>query len=395
MFRPATPTRPSQLTMSDMDNAGNYGRICGTAEGNLYTLDGCFQIRHTNVLSDQPGEAAETIRVSTIAEGVHLGPDEPIETHRIDARLLHLAHWFGGAIPETWTLPDATAPRISGITLQGQPTLDQTVSIEDGKSLRIHETYAIEGNRVTERTLRRDLVVEISGLLGMVEDYLVPLSMLGDLVSMGTQRTCTVESLQLYHPNRAHHLPSGGMLPIPTTYHAAWTNWDARDPTPIEPHQLLFTAMDLGGPDAIARWCNLTEHRDLLSRVMATRYRPGFPSDQLLNCAAALEALDKALHRDRLGFRNRMRRLLDDAGPVFQASIGDGDRWAGAITRARNDAAHHTDREIPERGARDYALAQTAYYLFAATMLGLADAEQSAIAKVGNNSQLRRWATQY
>lgn len=243
-------------------------------------------------------------------------------------------------------------------------------------TLSMCEEFTTVGDHVTERGLRRDFQVRLEGDRLDVEKYLEVITTFQDLVSIGTNRTATFEEFRFHHRDIVSERGEE-TLSVPIAYYAQWSNWETREPTPPNPHDLLFTLAGLGGVEAIQRWCSVAlRHRGALGRVMATRYRSSrFVSDKLLNRAAALEALDRDTHnQDDRSFKQRMLRLAALAGDRFLDAIDDAESWATRFKDARVAAAHHSDRHADDAGHLDYYLAEVAYFLFVCCFLRLIEA---------------------
>lgn len=387
---------PQQLTDQDLDRTGDYGRICGVAGGKAFTLEGCFRTGASNMLAPQAGGSTEWVHVNRFVRGAELEPDEHVDTTRVDVRLLHLPYWIAeGGVAEKHYFPEKVPEGEANITLEAHLLPDRVIKLDNGMTLSLCEQVTVVGDRVTERGLRRDFNVRLEGELSELEEYLRVITTFQDLVSVGTDRTSTFEEFKFHHPDIVHERSDREPFSVPIDFYAQWSNWETRQPKTLHPHQLLFSLADLGGDDAIRRWCALAlDHRGTVARLMATRYRSGgYVSDKLLNRAAALEALDRDTHdQDDIHFRERMLRLGALAGDPFTKAIGDVDRWAKRLKNARVAAAHHSNRHPAEAGRLDYYLAETAYYLFVLCFLRHIEANDNAFDRIAKDDGFLRAA---
>jgi hypothetical protein len=383
---PAFPggTRQGKVTGEMLYESGQYGRICGVAEGTSFTLEGCVRIHLSNVLMSRAGAASERIMVDHLMVGAEFEADEPVDATTVEFRLLHLPYWIDeGGITETHVLADNVED--AHHTLEVRRVSDRTVALHNGMTLSLSERIGTVGDGVTESGLRRDFNVEVKGSRREIEDYVEVAIAFQQLVSFGVSRSSTFEELNFHHPD----------ITRPVGFYAQWLNWETRDPQPPGPNDRLFNLAELGGTDGIHRWCALADaHRGTITRVMATRIRAGgYASDKLLNRAAGLEAFDRDTHgQDDIYFVKRMKRLAALAGEPFLDAIGDVATWATRFKAARNAAAHHINGRPAKANHADFFLAEVAYYLFVLCVLRHVQATAQAFERIHNNRRFQEVA---
>ena len=120
---------------------------------------------------------------------------------------------------------------------------------------------------------------------------------------------------------------------------------------------------------------------------MATRYStPMFVSDRLINCCAALEAFDRKTTA-KSTFRSRVDRCVNLAGKPFSALVGDTAAWAAAVTRARNEVAHHLEHPVRRASPATLYLSMSLYYLFVLCMLRTTGAPDTVYGRITEHGQ--------
>lgn len=383
------------VTSNDMEASGNYGRICGSAQGKAYTLEGCFQTAGNRVFGSvaNRGTEHEIIHVNSLLRGMWLEPGEEPKAEALDVQILHLPYWVqrGGFGERRY---------LSGRTPQGEPDYTLTHSWEptdeghlrNGMTLSLDELITPSGDRITSRTLTRDYRVRLAGDVKHLDDFINPAVAIQQMVSIGVDRAATFESVQLHHPDVFDELRDQ-RYPRPVEMYAQWLSWEVRAPAEIRRNDLLFTLDDLGGAQGLARWCDAAaKHRRPLNRVMLPRHRRGrFVDDKVFDHASALEGFDRGRHTDRPDFMTRIVRCQALAGDVFTEAVGDADRWAETLRKHRDDVAHHLLKE-PEDAGLLHWLAESAYYLFVLCMLRAADAPEALFVTIGENHRYQEVA---
>ncbi len=111
-----------------------------------------------------------------------------------------------------------------------------------------------------------------------------------------------------------------------------------------------------------------------------------FVPDRLLNCSAALEALDRTVTGNRNStFKTRLDRCANLAGEPFSALVGDIAGWAEAVRQDRDDVAHHFGRRTRSSSIGTFYLWQSLYFLYTMCMFRLSNAPQKAFDQIKEN----------
>jgi hypothetical protein len=361
------------MTMASMERSGVYPRIHGLADNKGYTLEDCFRTSSTNIFT--AGSGLETIRVNRIVQGAYFEEGEELEATGISFGLTNLEKWVGeSGLTEQWFRVESGRPSPDDppqFRLEARALARRTVTLGSDRELTLGHGVGIGGDRMTERSLsqgfwwRIDVPVKTSmyALIDLASD-------LQDLVSAAVGATAALESVKFWHPDIFRAGPDGERYPEAVEFFAQW-NAAVDTATRIRvPHQMLFT-FDRLGLEGIRGWMAVAEkYRSELGRVMATRYSSGtFVSDRLLNCAAALESFDRERTGKKDTFRDRMIRNAALADSVFEALVGDTEKWASRFKDERNEVAHHFGRASRTAGSDAYALWESAYWLFILCML--------------------------
>ncbi len=140
---------------------------------------------------------------------------------------------------------------------------------------------------------------------------------------------------------------------------------------------MLFTLADINFAAFVPHWYQLVEKLDITCDLLFSANSPHVPfvSNQLFNLASAAEGMHQRLypeadkmsqeHRDRITqtlsstaeqhqdwlrktlqfshritFEERLRQLINHAGPAVNSFIGDPDKWVTLVKKLRNQFAH-------------------------------------------------------
>ncbi len=363
-----------QFTERSLAASGLYPRIHGQAGSDAITLDDCFQTRRTGLFGGHL--PTERIHVGRVLKGAWFASGEALSFHKAFVHLDWLAYWLmQSGLEESHEFKAGNedgSEEHEATILKIRPIPDAKFDGPEGASFTLGQSYSVQGDRVTERVLKQDFyfavarpeTVELSRLLDQISD-------LQDLVSIGTGRTAAFTRLVLKHPEVTRTINEGDTYELPIELHAQWnTRRDEGAKRPLSPHEMLFTLADLGGTEGLARWLEVaSRYRSELGRVMSTRYAEGmYVSDRLLNCAAALEAYDRSKYGDDIWYVERLKRCAVTAGDLFEALVGDTEKWARILKNSRNDVAHHNHR-LDSASTAYLFLSHTAYWLFVLCLL--------------------------
>jgi ApeA N-terminal domain 1 len=360
------------ITQAALERSGRYPRLHGDGGGIAYTLQDCLRIRSSNRIP--PGQGSEKVRVTRILKGAFFEEDEALDATGISFGLTYLVDWIGETgISEEWREDDGTQEDVPRFRIEVRKKPDRCAILANGGSVYLKHSVGITGDEMSDRALTQGFYwrVDQPGMVGM-DDLLDLASDLQDLVSMATDSTTAFEHVRFWHPDVFRETPDGKRRPEAIDLFVEWNTQAERPARRLHEHDLLFTFEHLGGIDGVRRWMDAAaRHRGGLGRVMGTRYAKGmFVSDRLLNCAAALEAFDRASTGNKgTKFKTRMQRCAALAGDPFTNLVGDVSRWAETIRLERDDVAHHFGRRMRTTGSETYYLWQSLYWVFVICIL--------------------------
>lgn len=313
-----------------------------------FTLDRCFQTHLSGMYS--AGSNRQEIHVHRVLAGPQTLIVEPFNAHEIAARMDGFGFWVGrtGLTSDEGVHEDT---KRAWIVHRLDHLPDEKVLLTDGGELSIHHVWADTGNMQSGRAFEQDFSV----ILGWneahhVDELLGRLGLLQDLVTVAVGRPAAY--LRVLVKDRQ---PPEGRTTAP--FFDMVANWTVRALTgarPVTYADVRFTLGEMGGLPSLVQWMEVADkNRSMLARVMATSYsRQMYVSDQVLNCAAAIEAYDKQRngslpltpgHRE-VTFRERVERCANLAGPEFLSLIGDAEAWGNTLKRHRVNVAHHLER---------------------------------------------------
>jgi hypothetical protein len=186
------------------------------------------------------------------------------------------------------------------------------------------------------------------------------------------------------------------MIPVAIDQFA---RWNVRPEPPAGSHRpdFLFSFEDFGGIEGIRRWMDVAEeHRSSLGRVTATRYARGmFVSDRLLNCAAALEGLDRTVTgHSNSTFKTRLTRCSSLAGQPFSGLVSDIPAWMEEVRIDRDDVAHHFGRRTRSSSIKTFYLWDSLYFLYILCILRLCSTPEAAFSRIQEHAAYQRLAQQ-
>jgi hypothetical protein len=368
------------ITEQALELSGRYPRLHGEANGKPYTLVDCFSVHREWGISS--GRESEVIHVNRIMRGAIFDQDGVLEGSGISFAVTYLTNWIlETGIKERHSWREDGQPlgeEDPRYTLEAFEKPDRSVTTIDGKTVSLKHRVGIEGNRISQRSITQGFHFHIDSAAHKVpiDSLLDWAGDLQDLVSICSLKTAGFEFVRLWHPDVQRHLPDGPAIPTPIDLFAQWNAKSDQPPAAIHKGDLLFTFEDFGGIQGIRRWMDVAErHRSSLGRVTATRYaRSMFVSDRLLNCAAALEGLDRTITGyTNSTFKTRLGRCHSLAGEPFVTLVGDVALWAEAIRYERDDIAHHFGRRARSSNIDTLYLWQSLYFLYVFCLFRLCD----------------------
>lgn len=366
-----TVTTFSQKSLRD---AGVYPRIHGFAGGKSFTLDDCFQTHWSSNLFGG-GLDSQRIHVYQVFRGVLFEQGEKLEFTTLFVTMDWLAYWVQrGGISEEVTFKEAEASGLRPIqhVLTIKPVEDEVFSGLKGTTIKLRQSYGLDGDNITEKRLSQDFLfaIEADGLVPL-SDLLSQAGALQDLVSMGTGKVAAFKEVKLRHPDVTQTL-GDKTREVSIDLFAQWQVTNGTTPKNLTSYDMPFSLGQLGGVEKIGDWLSASElHQAAVSRVMATRYGAGsYVGDSFMNCAAALEGYDREKHgsKNKKNYVDRVKRCVAHAGPVFAELVGDTDAWAKAVRDKRNDVAHHKVG-VEAASTEQLLLSKSAYWLFVLCLL--------------------------
>jgi hypothetical protein len=372
-------------------DSGVYPFIHGSAGSTRFTLHDCF----TSYTDGLPGLTRnENVYVNRIFRGGWFSRDEELVAQGMSMGFDKLSLWLlESGISETWQQRaegGPPPPEDYAFRIEGHQSAPRILQLVNDTTLTLHHVLGIRGNRLDSRAITQAFSWRLNSR-GEPRSFIAFLDLAGDLrsvISLCLDQVTSFEGLRYWRDDWMRTLRDGIELEVPIEFFAAWTEIaaeDSKDPLP------MVQVPDLGGVSAIPLLMERAQaHRTSLRRVVAARARTSqmSPSERLLSRAASLEAFDRVQTGSRRStFASRMKRNVEFAGPEFSELIGEADRWISAITKGRNEAAHHLDQNILADGAGTLFLSESLHFLYTMCFLRASDVLPTALQKVGLHSQ--------
>ncbi|WBQ06822.1 hypothetical protein [Kribbella sp. CA-293567] len=376
--------------LSESTLGGDHDFVHGFNGKESYTLIDCFTAKSSTTFPSMYGE--EVIRANSMVKGAHFAGEGPMDAEGFTIRTKYLAHWMD--TPGFEADPDGKPQDEMSKTLRIVQRPAESFILANDMKAKLAHVIGWEGDGITSRTLqqdynfgaRGDTLVELQDLLDIASDF-------QDLVSIGTGRTAEYSRVWLSRSDvHEKSMADTDLGEKSLEFFARWNVRDDVDSKPLWSHAMYFSYKDIGGIKGVEAWLNTAaKYRSLLSRVMAMRFsKSSFVSDRLMNRAAALEALDKALTGYAgSAFKTRIGRCGQLAGPEFVALIGgDVTKWAKAIEFERHDIAHHLGRHIRPLSPELHFLAESLYWAFILCILREMSVDQAVYVRIFQNQNM-------
>jgi hypothetical protein len=390
-----------EMTEAALELSGRYPRLHGEADGEPYTLDDCFATRTSLPIFGEGG--SQTINIGRILRGAIFESNEPLEANAISFSVTYLNYWISETgIREQWNYRQdgvALDEEVPAFRLEAFSRPDRKVVTADGRTLMLQHSVGIDGDMIDRRSLTQSFCWRIDSDDGnaSIDDALDWASDLQDLISICSLDSAAFEFVRFWHPDVYRESSEGSAIPVAIDMFAQWNvRPEPRHAKSGRP-DFLFTCEDLGGIEGIGRWMNVAqEHRSSLGRVSATRYARGmFVSDRLLNCAAALEGLDRTItNHVNSKFKTRLTRCSSLAGKPFSELVGDIAEWAEAVRLDRDDVAHHFGRRTRSSSIKTFYLWESLYFLYVLCILRLCDSPDRVFTRIREHAAYHRLARQ-
>jgi hypothetical protein len=388
---------PGQLVFSTADGGSLFligrlpglgrkpSRLVGEAEGQWYTLEGCWPD------FSAPVQGKQGLVVQRVIAGTLYAKDEPVMADQVSLALANLTHWAATTgYAEAMRHGEEEQPT-GRWTFLFDPIRPLSVFLPRGM-LRLEQRRGWTGDGITSRTLTQAawFHVQLNEVLPLA-DVIDLASDLQDLVSIGTDRPAAFEHFRLWHPDLYREVPDGRQIRQPVDYLAEWNARPDQRKRPPNEHDMAFTFTELGEMDGVAKWLKVAaKYRSMLGQVMNTRYeRRMFVQDRLLDRVAALEGLHRAWKRTgnkKVWLVVRLTELAALAGDPFTELVGDAKAWCQRVKKERDNIAHHKGRPAHQDSGDMYFTAEAAYWLFVLCLLKLMKAPAAVFDHITRSS---------
>jgi hypothetical protein len=378
-------------TAKALEDAGNYGRVCGQVGSKEYTLDDCYRGRWSSGMFGS-AIASEEIRAGRSYRGIWLDASEPARFDQADVELQWLPFWLmESAIGEQWTFEEQannTQVHNMQVSVSGLPT--RRCRPWTGYTVALNHRAEVTGDRVTGRVITQGYYFSVTTTaLTDIDELLEVAGDLQTLVSFGVNRPVGFESVTLRHPKVHPPKRTQRKFRYPIEMVAPWSYRDESDKTYLTDYDMAFTFPQIGGMAGVRCFLGVAKtHRKSLSRVIASSMARGmFVSDQLLHRAAALEAFD----RERTGIKKGVefkKRILNSVGLAaqpFDGLVTNTGSWATRVTRERNDAAHTLG--LSSAATDQYFIGRSLYWLYVLCLLREAKMPPAVFEHIGRNPE--------
>lgn len=359
-----------------------HSRIIGRVKLKYFTLDGCRLTGQSHTLGSDWLE--QVFLVSDVLEGVAYDLDEKPTFDNAKIKIADLEYWSRiSRIKESMHLDEDKKFKHFEITVGNSQT--NTYSIPDA-SIRIIESATMSGDGVTERSVVRREIVELSYATPQnVGNILSVAESLRDLVSIATQRRSRLDSVILTSPDLQQDLGGKPYFHPVNLYRRQLIDPDDRNGTQAK-LDLLFSLDDLGGLAAIDPWLKAAEkHIYARTSIMSTKYSPPRYIEQTtVTRLAALEDFLRIFCPSKAdwNYAKKLKALVELAGSPFATLVPDPDTWIASAVAVRNTVAHAWSHKFDRHADSIYFHSEVAYWLFTLCLLREADAPAAVFEKL-------------
>ena len=363
----------------------NLGRILGSARGRSVTLENCWCIaRNIRPTSTASFSFDEEYSVEYVLDGAHFTDLDSLRFHAVRLRLRHLEPWVNETLVTSSPLDGPDHDRWQLIS---EPR-KQAIAIAEFGTVQLG-TSVFRRSSMFEWVLRQESSITLdfakASALDDIFKYCVSLQ---NLITLGAHKPSTMFDVRLFITDPAKQVESGRSFDTGVQLYAVPPGSRILDNGIIQiPRNMLFTCESFGGAPGVARWCELTSRIEpVVEALMSGWYSPWMdPEMQFFNVLSSAETLARIRSgRQRIGLKNALVELAEQAGPRFAALVSDTNQWAKAVVQTRvTRVVHrglHEDAALPDWGK----LSKSIYFVVVMSLLkecNVPDHELDAVAQ--------------
>lgn len=417
--------------VTELQQTATYPLIIGVAPTRLVTLYDCME---AGTQLTFPGLITQRISPSYGFIGAHFADPSELNFHVMEAQFSYLADWTGiSALQVSMQQRVPRGEKLYEVSYALPPELKVEVP---GASIGLSHSFRSEGDVLREITVRQSvsLRVEVANEL-FFEDWLARYVFpLRNFLSLATDRPNHITDILFYSKEKTMITSKGEVRPIPIRVVFRQPFFEPIEKRRLSPFDMMFALDDVKDNFELilTRWLELSEAlAEPLDLFFAVQYdRRMHLGHQFLNVVQAAEAyhrqcirnevLPKDDHEKRVKailssvpaehtiwledvlnytneprLRQRLKDLIDRAGPAGVRLVGDVGRFIQRVLDTRNFLTHR-DPDLADRaahGADLYWLTKKLSFILQASYLAELGLAVNQIAELFERNQHYALAT--
>lgn len=399
-------------------------RILGIAGKKLLTICECIRRSHT---FEMPGGQSEIWTSSLMLAGAHWTEGEMPTFDEASVDLDQLPTWaMRSGLSFEMISEDEEFSTVSRVVATLE-ILEPEWFEADGTAVGLTFQSAFSGDRLVETKLTHRVSVNTRYKHARsLDEILADTNSVQDLVTLTSDAPASIVKLSVTSPDLAMERITVKGRPARRWVEIYQRQAISRAEQPQASDNLLFSFDQIGGLATVARWLDLGRRmRPVLGALLSIRYASRmYEENRYQNVLSAAESLHRLRYpniiddvgtfnskrrtiiratapeyRSWLGqqlqfsneprLKHRLRDLAADAGPGFQAVVGDLDNWCEVVAGVRNRLVHSNEEEgIAVEAGDIYYLTDSVYLLVALVLLRSCGVDDSTLASSAENRRI-------
>lgn len=366
-------------------------RILGASDSEYYTLDGCGLTRASETpLGANEFPSREEYYVNTVLAGCHVANSGTPSVHAFSVQLKNLEQWVGSDGVSVQYDTDETGKRVRRVDLSCDLLDEESVDASFGRLSMAH-TVRVRQRRRVDWSIRQGCKASVTYRQPTaLTDVFGVAGNLSALVSMATDRTCSISELRIRISADSNGDYEGTSSWV-TVYADLLASHGTRKAPPLREMDYLFHFRDVGGVDGLCKWITADARFNAAIGEILHYWHVDKPyiGNRIVGLAIAAERIYRwafNITSVSVSLNRVFRRLAKAVRPAFEQVVGDIDEWTAEITQTRHDAAHG---DLGGDDNRAYALAESIYLLVVLNLLRVTGADAQVVSRI---AQHHRWA---
>ena len=320
-------------------------RMNAIAGGRYFALEEChfagLKVEYTG--GGQTGLTRHEYQSDLLLAGLHWEGNDPIQFKNVLLHVRYLEQWLNQAN----TLPSGYEgrSRYPPLIVASFDELKRQAAVS-GAFGELGLTYgrAQSGDRFLETVIQQSFFFDLRLAEARSLDQVLNWCwLLQDMVTLGCDFPSALTDLAMEHPQQKSDNVATEKLPI-KPYMRSVGNYAAGPREGVSSSKMMFTFTDLGGVQGVGKWLAVaSRYRMAIGALVGNLYAPSpYLDSRFFNACTAAEAFRRIqLGRQSLNLARELPVLAEQAGDAFKELVGDVDKWAKQVVRARANLVVH------------------------------------------------------